>query len=242
MPGKTIPILVTRPVDTSLVHKATFKGIELDTLSFIETTAIETVDTQQEIEQAGWQMATVVFTSMNAVEAVTKVLDGHIPDWEIYCIGYKTKELITRYFGGHSIAGTADNASGLADLLIADSGSEQVLFFCGDQRRETLPEKLKENDIEVTEIVVYQTAEIHHTLKKAYSGILFFSPSAVDSFFLTNQLTERVILFAIGTTTEQCIRKYCSNTIIVSHQPGKDSLVEQAITYFSKNNKAGTEA
>lgn len=234
MPENKINILCTRPVDDLLQQAAHAKGIVLDTVSFIETEAIQTIAVQQEVEQAAIQLATVVFTSMNAVEAVTGILDGHVPHWRIYCIGYRTKALIEEYFGNHMIAGTADSARELAELIIEDNNTDEVIFFCGDQRRQELPGKLEENNIQVNEIIVYQTIAINHTIEKAYDAVLFFSPSAVDSFFTKNKLSNHTIVYAIGITTEQTIRKYCSNRIMVSKVPGKENMVEQAIAYFER--------
>src|SRR5437762_2044625 len=135
-------ILVTRPVDASLVKKAREQQIQLDTLSFIETASIDSIEVQQEIELAGTEIATVIFTSMNAVDAVTSVLDGMVPEWRIYCLGHRTKELVTEYFGEGSITGTADNAAELADEILTDEEIEELIFFCGNQRRDELPKKL----------------------------------------------------------------------------------------------------
>ena len=226
-------ILSTRPVNASQVETAEKKGIQLDVLSFIETEAIQTIEVQQEIEWASTEQATVVFTSMNAVESVTGMLDGFVPAWRIYCIGFKTKELITSYFGVDAIAGTADNASELADTITENEEYEEIIFFCGNQRRDALPRKLRKLDIDVNEIVVYETITVHHIVDKKYDGVLFFSPSAVESFFKKNVLPKSTVVFAIGNTTAETVHKRCTNKILISDQPGKDELVAQAILYFS---------
>jgi uroporphyrinogen-III synthase len=226
-------ILITRPVDAALVKKANEQNIQLDTLSFIETEPIGSIEVQQEIELAATEFATVIFTSMNAVEAVTGLLDGMIPEWRIYCLGHRTKELVTAYFGKSAIAGTADNAADLADEVIADEEAEDLIFFCGNQRRDELPEKLRKAGKDLNEITVYETIITAHQLEKNYDAVLFFSPTAVDSFFSNNKINESCILFAIGETTSATIRQYCGNQIIISNAPAKDKLVEQALQYFS---------
>ena len=227
-------ILCTRPVDPSLVEKAQAKKIGLDILSFIETDPVYNIEVQQEVELAAVELTTVVFTSMNAVESVTAMLDGHVPEWNIYCMGHTTKELVQAYFSTEAIAGTAGSASELADEIIANGEVEEVIFFCGNQRRDELPSKLEQRGISVNEVVVYHTIPVSKKIDKEYQGILFFSPSAVESFFLKNKLTHACIVFAIGSTTKEAIQKYCSNKIVVSFLPGKDSLVEQAIKYFGE--------
>jgi uroporphyrinogen-III synthase len=233
MKDSKVNILVTRPVDASLVRKAREQQIQLDTLSFIETAPIDSIEIQQEIAFAGTALATVIFTSMNAVEAVNRSLDEMMPEWRIYCLGHRTKELVAEYFGEGSIVGTADNATELADEILADDEVEELIFFCGNQRRDELPRKIRAAGMDLNEIPVYETIATPHQLENNYDAVLFFSHTAVESFFSNNKLNESCTLFAIGETTKTTIRKYCKNKIIVSAEPAKDKLVEQAIEYFS---------
>lgn len=228
-----IAILCTRPINQTLADEAAHAGIDIDELSFIETEPIQSIAVQQEIEQAFLQVTAVVFTSMNAVEAVAFYQDGNQPDWEIYSIGTTTNKLASKYFGAKRIAGTANDAASLATLIAEDRFTDEVIFFCGDQRRDELPAILRRNDIEVNEIVVYQTIAVPHKIDKTYHGILFFSPSAVTSFFQKNKLPAATILFAIGNTTANEIKKHTTNKIIVSDKPGKENLVSKMMEYFT---------
>jgi uroporphyrinogen-III synthase len=227
-----ISILCTRPLNVSLIDEAMQAGIDITELSFIETEPIQSITVQQEIDQALLQTATVVFTSMNAVEAVAFYQEGTLPDWDIYCIGTTTNKLAANYFGADKITGTANDAASLAELIAEDRFIDEVIFFCGDQRRDELPAILKKHDIEVNEIKVYQTIAVPHTIDKIYHGILFFSPSAVSSFFKNNKPAETTILFAIGNTTANEIKKYSTNKIIISDEPGKENLVRKMMEYF----------
>src|SRR4030095_3093024 len=187
MQQNKISILSTRPLDDSLIEKAKQLNIEIDVLSFIETKSIQSIEVQQEIENALMKSSTVVFTSMNAVEAIANELNEQHPDWRIYSIGNTTKQLIKRYFGEEAIAGTADSAAELAEIIVEEDDSNELFFFCGDQRRDELPDILRKNNIQVNEIVVYQTIPVKHKIENSYHGILFFSPSAVESFFRNNK-------------------------------------------------------
>lgn len=233
MPQNKIQILCTRSLPASLVDEAADAGIAIDEISFIETDSIVSVEVQQEIEIAATETATVVFTSMNAVEAVASFLDGQQPGWTIYCIGTATARLVKEYFGEERIAGRENDAAALAELIAEEALADEVIFFCGDQRRDELPAMLRQQDIEVNEIVVYQTIATPHKIEKEYFGILFFSPSAVKSFFSKNKVAGKTILFAIGTTTAGEIKKYSSNKIIISDEPGKENLVGKMIEYFT---------
>lgn len=234
MQKNRITILSTRPLGESLIHEAKQANIEIEQLSFIETETIHTTEVQQEIENALLQSAAVVFTSMNAVEAVADELQGQHPDWRIYSIGNTTQQLVKKYFGEETIAGTADHAAGLAMQIVNDGHEDEVIFFCGNRRRDELPEILRNNHIEVHEITVYETIPVTHKIEKEYNGILFFSPSAVESFFNNNKVERQTILFAIGETTAAEIKKHGDNTIIISDEPGKENLVRKMIEYFNE--------
>lgn len=233
MQQNKISILSTRPLDESLIEEAKELNIEIDSLSFIETETLHTTEVQQEIENALLQSSAVVFTSMNAVEAVADELDGLQPDWKIYSIGTTTSRLVKKYFGEEAIAGIANSASELADLIVDEGEDSELIFFCGDQRRDELPGILRNNDIEVNEIVVYQTITVPHKVDKEYRGILFFSPSAVESFFKNNKIAASTVLFAIGNTTANALKKFSNNKIIISDEPGKDNLFRKMMEYFS---------
>ncbi len=237
MQQNKITILSTRPLHEMLVDEAKEQSVYIDTISFIETEPIQNIEVQQEIELALLESATVVFTSMNAVEAVAAYMIDEQPDWAIYCMGNTTKELVKKYFGDNAIAGTASDANELADTIIEDGNTNQVIFFCGNQRRNELPDRLQANDIEVNEIEVYHTIPVAHKINKPYNGILFFSPSAVESFFSKNKVNEQTIFFAIGNTTAAAIKKHSTNPVIISDEPGKENLVEKAINYFVNNER-----
>ncbi len=207
--------------------------IIIEEKSFIETR--ETIDASKakKIKELLHQNLSVVFTSMNAVEAVGKMVSEK-NNWKIFCIGNTTRKLVKEIFGEKNIAGTADNASALADSIIKTS-IKNIVFFSGDQRRDELPEKLKKNHIEVEEIVVYKTIETPELISKSYDAILFFSPSAVQSFFSKNTINDNTQIFAIGSTTARAAEPYASKPIIIAEKPGKENLVNLAIKHYSKS-------
>jgi uroporphyrinogen-III synthase len=233
MPRQKITILSTKPLNDSLIKEANQKGIVVEVVSFIETEPIQTVEVQQEIENILLQSATVVFTSANAVEAVASQLEEQDPDWTIYSIGNHTSELAEHYFGIEKIAGTAFTGKELAAIIGEESDTDEIFFFCGNRRRDELPDILRKNNFEVSEIVVYETISMPQKITKEYNGILFFSPSAVESFFLNNKVDNLTILFAIGNTTADEIKKRTNNKIIISDEPSKELLMEKVMGYFS---------
>ncbi len=227
-----IKILSTRPVDNLLIEEADEKGIVIDCISFIETSVSINQDKKKQIQTIAQKESTIVFTSMNAAEAIIESLDGIKPIWNIYCMGGTTKSIIKDYFGVDSIKGTGKDASSLAEGLI-ENGAKEAVFFCGNIRRDELPQLLKEQQIDLEEMVVYETNTTPHSINKKYDAVLFFSPSAVESFFSVNKIDVSTILFAIGNTTAKAIGNYSTNKIVKSDSPEKDSLVRKAIGYFN---------
>lgn len=229
-----ISILSTRPLETALLEAAKAKDVQVDIVSFIDTSPAQTTGFKDEVSKIIKQPTAVVFTSMNAVSSVAAYINGDKPEWSIFCIGNTTRQLAARYFGEQSINTVGNNASDLADKMIASKQIKQVVFFCGDQRREELPGKLRQNGIAVQEVIVYHTISTPHRIDKAYDGILFYSPSAVQSFFYANAVPASTVLFAIGQTTADAIKSFTDNLIIESDRPGKDELVKKMFQFFKK--------
>ncbi|HET9825511.1 MAG TPA: uroporphyrinogen-III synthase [Chitinophagaceae bacterium] len=235
MPQNKVTILSTRAIDEAMIREAAKENIVVETTSFIQTEPISSVEIQQEIENALMLTTTVVFTSVNAVEAVAGELKGHQPDWQVFCIGHATRHAVERYFGKNLIAGTGANAGELAGIITKTAHPDEVIFFCGDQRRNELIDTLRSNDVDVNEVIVYQTIAVPHQLEKRYDGILFFSPSAVQSFFQKNKIDDQTVLFAIGNTTASELKNFTKNKIIVSSQPDTKYFLRNVILYFQEN-------
>jgi uroporphyrinogen-III synthase len=238
MPDPTIHILSTRPLAKNLLDQGLARGIAIEALSFIETTPVKDSTLARRILDLSATPITAVFTSMNAVEAVAQHLQltfgsssSPRPPWQIFCIGSATRELIHKYFGEEKIRGAAPSAKALAATII-DCHPPDIFFFCGDQRRDDLPDQLTKASIKVNEVIVYHTLLTPHKLASTYDGIAFFSPSAVHSFFSVNSIPGATILFAIGATTAAAIHTHVSNTTIVSTAPEKETLIHQVMNYF----------
>ena len=241
MENNSIRILSTRPVDESTVQEVVAKGIQVDVVSFIDTVTIENDDIKIKIDDYASKNCIVIFTSMNAVNAVVNQLKDCVPAWTIFCLGNTTRQLVESYFGNDKIIGIGSNATELANALINWKSTQQsampVVFFCGDQRRDELPARLHQHDIYPEEIITYKTIETTQIVKDAYSGILLFSPSAVHSFFKKNKAATDTVFFAIGETTANAISVYTNNKIITGNTPAKGELLKLAVEWLSTTKK-----
>jgi len=233
MKENNITILTTRPLARTTMEMATDAGVTIDTATLIETHSTIDHDIAEEVRKYATEEIAVVFTSMNAVEAIMDVLevDGINPEWTIYSMGGTTQQLIKSYFVESELVATATNSTELAETII-ENEEQEVVFFCGNQRMNELPGMLQQNDIVLNEIIVYETVELPVKITTPYNGILFFSPSAVRSFFAVNNLPAETVLFAIGKTTAEAIKKVTNNTLIIGDFPNKEQLAEKAVGYF----------
>jgi uroporphyrinogen-III synthase len=236
MHEQAVHILSTRPLSPTLVQDAARLGVVVDILPFIDVQPLPMEKVKPLLAPVAAEKAVVVFTSMNAVDTIAGLMNAQ-PEWSIYCIGRQTRTLVEKYFGTASIAGTAETAGQLATRILEDGVRGKLYFFCGDRRRDELPGKLREHGIEVDERVVYETKELERNVDRTYHGILFFSPSAVNSFFRSNKTSEGTVLFAIGKTTAEEIRKHSKSRIYISDHAGKEQLLDEAVAYFRPGSK-----
>jgi uroporphyrinogen-III synthase len=237
MQSENITILSTRPLSAVSIEQAAAKNITIETIAFIQTQAVDGPDVKAAIKDLSAMPVTAVFTSMNAVEAVASQLQNEAPSWKIFTLGTATTTIAKEKFTHSNISGGGENASALADRIIGEGNVKSVIFFCGEQRRDELPDKLQQHNIQVDEITVYKTINLPHHLSKSYDGIMFFSPSAVESFFSSNTAPPSTILFAIGDTTAAAIEQYAPNKVITSDRPGKEALVDKVISYYKTINQ-----
>lgn len=175
--------------------------------------------------QTALEIENAIFTSQNTVKMLLK---KKVKIQKCYCVGVKTKALLEA--NGYHVETVTEYGKDLAQRIVATASNEKFVFFCGNRRREELPTILTENKVNFEEIQVYKTQLHPQKTKDNYDGILFFSPSGVQSFCQTNTLTNRTA-FCIGTTTAKAAEKYTKNIMIAAHTT-VESLVERAVANF----------
>lgn len=229
-----IHIVSTASLDKELIDKLSAASITTEVHPFIRTSTIITGNTKQRIAELESYSPVIVFTSANAVRAVGELLRGK-PKWKIYCISGATLNSVMQYFDKDDVAAVAENASLLVSQLIAE-GEAGIVFFCGNQRLDIIPQKLAENHISIEEIVVYDTELTPVKVDEAADGIMFFSSSAVKSYLSMNQPANKSICFAIGETTAQTLKENLSNQIVIADNPGKKEMVDLVLKYYHENS------
>ena len=227
-----IQILSTKKISGSCIKDAAQKNICIDEMNFIDTKENISEKVKNRISDISKKNITAIFTSSNAVNAVEKIVSKQT-NWKIFCIEPATKKRIEKLFPGSSIVASATDAAELSKKIINEFSIKEVVFFCGNQRRDLLPTELAKHQIGVEELVVYETIETPKIVSKKYDGVLFFSPSAVRSFFARNKLEAGTQIFAIGKTTADEVKTFSNNSIVILEIPGIENLIAEVIQYFS---------
>jgi len=166
-----------------------------------------------------------IFTSKNAIKAI---LNSKITISNCFCVGENTKKLLEE--NGYKVVETAQNASELAKIIVKKYKMELFYFFCGNLRRDELPDFLRENKVVCKEKIVYKT---HQNLKKFdrdFDGVLFFSPSGIQSYVAENRI-KKSVSFCIGNTTASEAKKY-TDRIVIANKPTVENVIVQAVKYF----------
>lgn len=190
-------------------------GIALVEYNAIKIEFLKTIKADKPIKNA-------IITSQNAVKYLLK---NKITIQNCFCVGKKTKALLEK--NHYQVQEVANYGKGLAQIVTQKYKEETFTFFCGNIRSEEIPKVLKENNIHFEEIVVYKTTLQPKKFKQPFDGILFFSPSAIQSFRMKNKL-ENGTAFCIGISTAEEAKKYTKN-IIIANTPSIESVLEQVI-------------
>lgn len=188
------------------------------------------------IQDLAEQKKIVLFTSTQAVLAVKSCLGNKSPDWQVCCISGATRNAVVSFLGADKILASANDA---VDLLkeMQVIKPQQTVFFCGNKRLDTLPDNLSRRGFQLIEIEVYQTKLNAKKVEDGYDGILFFSPSGVESYLMENTILENAVLGAIGKTTAQYLKERVTNEIVIAAKPDKNILVHTLIEFFKNNTK-----
>lgn len=208
-------------------------GLTVTQANFIR----KTIQVPDNIDQLSLRPA-IVLTSKTAVQAwmeIVKLLKLDVKQYPVYCLALATQTFCIQY--GLNIAGVAADAYLLADVILKDKSITAVTVVCGNRRRDELPDRLKAKGIVVHEIEAYQTEQSPIKIEQSYKGVLFFSPSAVDSFLSLNS-SNSVACFCLGNTTGNHARKsgYAEVHVADAHTP--EALVETVIQHYKNKVNA----
>jgi len=176
-----------------------------------------------------------IFTSQNAVHAflqrAKQLFDNKVLVKSCFCVGEKTKVLLEK--NEQKVLKMTKNASELAKIIVKSHKNDSFLFFTGNLKRPELPQILTQNKVMFKEVCVYRTSLQPKKFDRQFDGVLFFSPSAVESFMMHNNL-EQSIAFCIGDTTAKAAHEH-AKSVIIANKPTIENTLIQSIKYFKTN-------
>lgn len=173
------------------------------------------------------EIENVIITSKNGVESIlNSFTKDELKFKNIFCVGRRTKKLIEQKIG--PVAHSERNAQKLAEYLSKEIKGEAT-YFCSNLRLDTLPKVLSENGITVNEIEAYKTMYSPATVTDKVSGVLFYSPSTVESYMQSNSADK--IAFCIGESTAKEARKHFEK-VEVAKVPTVESVIELVNLHF----------
>lgn len=147
-----------------------------------------------------------------------------------FCVGSNTRQFIES--NGFRVVASADYATELGEIIAREHNGKMFTFFSGSMRRDTLPEALTKAGVAYNEIEVYETRLSPHKINAVIDGVLFFSPSAVESFLQLNKIKDETC-FCIGTTTADALKRITDN-IVMANKPTVENVIVQCINYYKK--------
>lgn len=173
-----------------------------------------------------------IFTSKKAVKAVSPViLDFELPR-HIFSVGAKTGEKLQELGLKVSIP-EEYNAKSLATMM-RQLELQNVVYFCGNLKAANWNRLLGE-EVNLTSIEVYNTKLTSHKMDDLgdFDGVVFMSPSAVDSFSKQNTVSDELQVFCIGPTTEEAAREAGIRNCIIPEYSTIDSLMDSIHSFYT---------
>jgi len=213
-----IEILSTKELNITQRNILEEAGIHYHEHNFI---SIEPIDFK-----APAKIENAIFTSQNAVKSI---LGKEIQIENCFCVGDKTEALLKHH--DFNVVEKAYQAQTLAKNIVTQYKERSFNLFCGNLRREELPALLEKHQVDLHETQVYQTKLTSKNMLRSFDAILFFSPSAVESYAQRN-LFEDTIVFCLGKTTEAEVRKH-TNNLITANRTTIENVLVQVIKHFN---------
>ncbi|MGJ8548528.1 hydroxymethylbilane synthase [Winogradskyella wichelsiae] len=175
------------------------------------------------------EIENVIITSQNAVEALlTNFSAIELQFKNIYCVGRRTKRLVEKRIG--KVKHHESYAKNLAEHMAEFMDGTEVTYFCSNLRLDTIPDILSKSNIKVNEVEAYETKLDAKKIEEDLDGVMFYSPSTVQSFLQLNEA--KGIAFCIGETTATEAKKHFKE-VRIAKVPLVESVVELVNEYYS---------
>ena len=210
-----------RVLSTKILSPAQQSHLMLADIELVQYDAIKVIPTKFKAPKT---ITNAIVSSHNAVK---QLMAQNIIAQNWYCVGDKSKNHLIE--NGKNVAKMSKNASELAQFISKYAKNDEFVFFCGDRKRDELPEVLRQNEVNLILLEIYRTELNPQQIAGSFDAILFFSHSAVQSYIAKNSLQD-VVAYCIGQTTANEAFKHTSN-IVVAKKATIDNVIIQLIKH-----------
>lgn len=225
MNKKTIQILSTKKLSTSQLQLSNELGICITDIDFISIhTRIDELSTSiiKNIQDNDF----VIFTSKYAVQAVASHLKSK--SIKVYCINGATLNAVQNELPLSQVIASAAYAADLVPL-IKISRTSNYYFFCGNKSLPTIPQFFIQNEMLLNKVVVYENIAMPQQIQQEFDGVMFYSPSGVESFLKMNTVPSLSI--CIGTTTANALKDE-KKIKLIAEQPQIENMIALIKRYY----------
>lgn len=206
-------ILSTKILSDALLQDFPYK---IRCENFIE---IELEKPEKFIEQIPKHNVNYIISSSNAVKAMENLhLKGNF-----LVIGNSTSTKLKTLF--YNVTNTFQNAKELG-IFLQTYPTQTFYFLCGNLHRKELFHLTEKTSHQIEKIIVYYTTLVPKTINEIFDAMLFFSPSAVQSFFINNNIPTETLIFAIGKTTAKEIENIGNFSVFYPEIPSERAVLE----------------
>ena len=175
----------------------------------------------------------IIFTSKNAVNIIlnNSKIKKKLIDKNIFCVGESTAELIIN--NNLNLIKSKQNSKKLSKYIVANfkNSKDSFTYFSGKKRLLKLENILNKNNIKIIIHEVYDTLLTPKKINNHYDGIIFYSPSAVKSFFKGNNSFKNTYGFCLGNTTAIELKNY-SDSFSVAKSNSEENMLVSINKYF----------
>jgi uroporphyrinogen-III synthase len=261
--GKTIVVTRAAAQSDPLCAELNARGAKVKLLPLISFAPPEDYSAMdaalKRLESFDW----LLFTSANAVQAVEErrkvVGDGTGPSCtnpRVAVVGPATAEAAAGAGFSVDFVAAHHSSAGLLEELGESLRSRKVFLPRSDRANPDLPTALRGIGATVTEVVAYRTLppskadreRVLDGLKDGVDGILFYSPSAVQSFLelvgheKLEKMQGRVLMVAIGPTTAGTLSAAGVQRIAWAADTTTKSVIEALEGHLSRMRKRSAGA
>ena len=175
----------------------------------------------------------IIFTSKNAVNIIlnNSKIKKKLIDKNIFCVGESTAELIIN--NNLNLIKSKQNSKKLSKYIVANfkNSKDSFTYFSGKKRLLKLENILNKNNIKIIIHEVYDTLLTPKKINNHYDGIIFYSPSAVKSFFKGNNSFKNTYGFCLGNRTAKELKNY-SDSFSVAKSNSEENMLVSINKYF----------